>query len=80
MTVRNGSGDDPLIFICLSEPSLALRCDEIRLTSVMGVFKNPSMNLSLIPLSVIMMCECPALLLVGSLILKETKALYSNYS
>ena len=43
---------------------------------VMGVFKNPSVSSSLIPLSVIMMCECPALLLVGSLILKETKASY----
>ena len=43
-------------------------------SNVMGVFKNPSISLNLIPLSVIMMCECPALLLVGSLILKETKA------
>ena len=48
----------------------------IDILRVMGIFKNPSISLSLIPLSVIMMCECPALLLAGSLILKETKALY----
>src|ERR1700685_1672942 len=35
-----------------------------------------SFSLNLISLSVIMMCECPASLLVGSLILKETKVLY----
>jgi hypothetical protein len=42
----------------------------------MGVSRNPPISKNLIPLSIIMMCECPALLLAGSLILKETKAHY----
>jgi len=43
---------------------------------VIGVFKNSPISKNLVPLSVIMMYKCPALLLAGSLILKETKAYY----
>ena len=43
-------------------------------TSVMGVLKNPPISENLIPLTLIMICECQALLLAGSPILKETKA------
>jgi len=42
--------------------------------SVVGVFKNPPTSKNLISLMLIMVYECPALLLAGSLILEEDKA------